>query len=438
MTGDIEKTTIRKAFLRLMPLLLLCYFLAYIDRVNIGFAALTMNKDIGLSAYTYGLGAGLFFWGYFFFEVPSNLILEKLGARRWISRIMVTWGLVSAGMVFVRGETSFLVMRFLLGAAEAGFFPGIILYLTYWFPSIYRARVVAVFSVAIPLSLGIGAPLSTSIMLLEGVGGIHGWQWLFLLEGLPTAVVGFIVLMVLPDRPLDAKWLLESERAWLQATIERERQAVQASHAASIWRIFLDARVLGLAMIYVANTTANLGLAFFLPQIIKGLGLSDLHTGLVTSIPYISGTLGILGWGYFSDRYDERRWSLFSALALAGTGLASAAYVGSSQAAVVFISLAAIGIYGTKAPFWALPSTFLTGSAAAGGIALINSIGNLGGFVGPTMVGWVREKSGSFEVGLYVLAAISLAASLATLIIVKPKAAPSHSADTHSMLDAKS
>ncbi len=421
MTEGIEKIVIRKAFIRLMPLLLLCYFLAYIDRVNIGFASLTMNKQIGLSSYTYGLGAGLFFWGYFFFEVPSNLIMDKLGARRWISRIMVTWGLVSAGMVFVTGETSFLIVRFVLGAAEAGFFPGIILYLTYWFPEAYRARMVAVFSVAIPMSLGIGAPLSTTIMLLDGVAGLYGWQWLFLLEGLPTVIVGFVVLSNLPDRPRDAKWLTSEEQFWLQATIDREREAAQVRQVTSVWKMFVDPRILGLSLIYVANTTANLGLAFFLPQIIKGLGLSDLQTGLVTSIPYVFGTIGILVWGYVSDRYNERRWTLFLALAVTAVGLAGTAHLGKSNMAIALISLAAVGIYGSKAPFWPLPSMFLSGSAAAAGIAFINSVGNLGGFFGPTILGWVKETTGSFEMGLYALAAITAMTALASLFIVKRK-----------------
>jgi ACS family tartrate transporter-like MFS transporter len=422
MTGDVERITIRKAFFRLMPLLLCCYFLAYIDRINIGFASLTMNNEIGLSAYTYGLGAGLFFWGYFFFEVPSNLILEKVGARRWISRIMVTWGLVSAGMIFVTGPASFLIMRFVLGVAEAGFFPGVILYLTYWFPATYRARIIAAFMVAIPVSLGIGAPLSTAIMELDGAAGLHGWQWLFLLEGLPTVALGTIVFFVLPDKPRDAKWLSAEQKEWLQGTIDQEDRVAQSTHGLSVWKIFLDPRVLGLAFIYFANTTANLGVAFFLPQIVKSFGLSNVETGLVTSIPYILGTLGILVWGYYSDRFNERRISLFLALAVAALGLAGAAYLGHNVYAVAMLAVAAIGIYGTKAPFWPLPSTFLTGSAAAGGIALINSIGNLGGFAGPYIVGWTKNSTGSFDAGLYTLAAIALLAAVAALFIVKPNA----------------
>lgn len=429
MTEEIEKRTVRKALLRLMPLLLLSYFLAYIDRMNVGFAALTMNKEIGLTAYIYGLGAGVFFWGYFLFEVPSNLVLAKVGARRWISRIMVTWGLISAAMVFVSGPTSFIVMRFLLGAAEAGFFPGVLFYLMSWFPAAYRARIVAVFSIALPVSLGIGAPLSTCILELNGVWGLSGWQWLFLLEGLPTVVVGAIVLAYLPDRPTEAKWLSEAEKAWLQSTIDRERALVQAQEKISVWKTFFDRRVLGLSLIYVANTSANMGLAFFLPQIIKGFGLTDMQTGLVTSIPYVFGVVGILVWGYLSDRFNERRWSLCLALVITSVGLAGAGYLTQNPLAVACMAVAAIGIYGTKAPFWALPPTFLTGSAAAAGIALINSIGNLGGFIGPSVVGWVRETTGSFAAGLGFLAGLALLAAIGSLLVVNSARKPQEAGD---------
>lgn len=429
MTEEIEKRTVRKALLRLMPLLLLSYFLAYIDRMNVGFAALTMNKEIGLTAYIYGLGAGVFFWGYFLFEVPSNLVLAKVGARRWISRIMVTWGLISAAMVFVSGPTSFIVMRFLLGAAEAGFFPGVLFYLMSWFPAAYRARIVAVFSIALPVSLGIGAPLSTCILELNGVWGLSGWQWLFLLEGLPTVVVGAIVLAYLPDRPTEAKWLSEAEKAWLQSTIDRERALVQAQEKISVWKTFFDRRVLGLSLIYVANTSANMGLAFFLPQIIKGFGLTDMQTGLVTSIPYVFGVVGILVWGYLSDRFNERRWSLCLALVITSAGLAGAGYLTQNPLAVACMAVAAIGIYGTKAPFWALPPTFLTGSAAAAGIALINSIGNLGGFIGPSVVGWVRETTGSFAAGLGFLAGLALLAAIGSLLVVNSARKPQEAGD---------
>jgi ACS family tartrate transporter-like MFS transporter len=421
MKEGTQSATVKKVFLRLMPILFISYILAYIDRINIGFAALKMNTDLGISPYIYGLGAGVFFLGYFIFEIPSNLMLEKTGARRWIARIMISWGFLSAAMALVQGPTSFLIVRFLLGVAEAGFFPGVILYLTYWFPQEYRARIIAAFMVAIPVSLAVGAPLSTAILQMDGIAGLKGWQWLFLIEGLPTVLFGFVFLTVMPDRPRDAKWLSDEERTWLQGTIDSEQRAVAAVHGTSVLKAFADPRLIALAFIYFANTTANLGLAFFLPQILKSLGLSDMQTGLMTSVPYIVGTLGILVFGYVSDKYKERRWTLFAALALTGFGLIAAGLMTGSLLAVIVMAIAAVGIYGTKAPFWPLPSMFLTGSAAAGGIALINSVGNLGGFVGPTRVGWIREVTGSFEAGLYFLGGLALVAAILTLAVVNAR-----------------
>ena len=416
-----QGATVKKVFTRLMPVLFISYILAYIDRINIGFAAIRMNADLGISPYIYGLGAGVFFLGYFVFEIPSNLMLEKTGARRWIARIMISWGAISACMAFIQGPTSFIIVRFLLGVAEAGFFPGVILYLTYWFPLEYRARIIAAFMVAIPVSLAVGAPLSTAILQMDGIGGLKGWQWLFIIEGVPTVFFGLVFLTVMPDKPRDAKWLSTEERSWLQNTIDSEHKAVAAVHGTSVLRAFADPRLIALAFIYFANTTANLGLAFFLPQILKDLGLSDIQTGLMTSVPYIFGTLGILIFGYVSDKYKERRWTLFAALALTGFGLIAAGLMTGSLLAVGVMAIAAVGIYGTKAPFWPLPSLFLTGSAAAGGIALINSIGNLGGFVGPYVVGWIREVTKSYEAGLYFLGGLALAAAVLTLIIVNAR-----------------
>jgi ACS family tartrate transporter-like MFS transporter len=412
-----------------MPLLMACYLLAYLDRINIGFAAVTMNRDLGLDAYHYGLGAGLFFWGYFFFEVPSNLMLARFGARRWIARIMVTWGLVSMGTAFIHGWVGFLTLRFILGVAEAGLFPGVILYLTYWFPAAYRARIIAAFMVAIPLSLAVGSPISTAVLAMGGIGGFKGWQWLFLIEGAPTILLAVLVLLFLPDRPRDARWLADDQKQWLEETLDKEQKAVEATHGMSFWRTFIDARVLGLSFIYFANLTTNLGLAFFLPQMIKEIGFGTWQSGLVTSIPYVIGAIGALLWGYFSDRYNERRISLFLALIVSAVGLAGAAFLSSTMAAVVWMSVAAIGIYGAKAPFWPLPSMFLTGSAAAGGIALINSVGNLGGFAGPYIMGWVKDATGSFKAGLYVLAGFGIAAAVVTLMVVKaaPQSAESRS-----------
>jgi MFS transporter, ACS family, tartrate transporter len=419
---ESEARTIRTVFLRLMPLLMSCYLLAYLDRINIGFAALTMNRDLHMDAYHYGLGAGLFFWGYFFFEVPSNLLLNRFGARRWIARIMVTWGLLSMGTAFVTGWVGFLTLRFLLGVAEAGLFPGVILYLTFWFPAAYRARIIAAFMVAIPASLAVGAPISSAILGIGSVGGLKGWQWLFIFEGAPTLLLAAIVLMLLPDRPREARWLSDEQKDWIEQTLENERKAVQAAHQMSFWRTFIDGRVLGLCFIYFANLTTNLGLAFFLPQIIKDLGYTTTQSALITAIPYVVGTAGTLVAGYFSDRFSERRISLCVALLVSGVGLAGAAFLGNTLATVAWMSVAAVGIYGAKAPFWPLPSMFLTGTAAEGGIALINSVGNLGGFAGPYIMGWVKNATGSFNAGLYVLAAFGIAGALVTLITVKREA----------------
>jgi MFS family permease len=346
-------------------------------------------------------------------------MLERFGARRWIARIMVTWGLVSMGTAFIQGRAGFLALRFILGVAEAGLFPGVILYLTYWFPAIYRGRIIAAFMVAIPLSLAVGSPISTAILAMGGIAGFKGWQWLFLIEGAPTILLAVIVLLVLPDRPRDAGWLAEDQKQWLEETLDREQKAVQSTHGVSFWRTFIDPRVLALSFIYFANLTTNLGLAFFLPQMIKEIGFGTVQSGLVTSIPYVLGAIGALLWGYYSDRYNERRISLFLALVVSAVGLAGAAFVGNKLPAVAWMSVAAIGIYGAKAPFWPLPSMFLTGSAAAGGIALINSVGNLGGFAGPYIMGWVKDATGSFKAGLYVLAGFGIAAAIVTLMVVR-------------------
>jgi len=421
MVASEQDRIVRQVFFRLMPLLFVGYVMAYVDRINVGFAALRMNADLGIGPAVFGLGAGIFFIGYFIFEVPSNLILEKVGARRWIARIMITWGLLSAAMMFVQGATSFLILRFLLGAAEAGFYPGVILYLTYWFPKAYRARIFGAFAVGIPVSLAIGAPLSTTILQLDGTLGLKGWQWLFLLEGIPTTLFGFVFLALIPDRPKDALWLAPADRTALQTLIDSEQSSVAGAHGTSLRAALSDPRLVALSFIYFANTGANLGLAFFLPQILKSTGLSDMQTGLMTAVPYVFGVIGGLTVGWISDRYDDRRITLATALGLTATGLALAGFATGSLWAVAFMALAAAGLYGAKAPFWALPSVFLSGSAAAGGIALINCIGNLGGFVAPSIVGWIREATGSFEAGLYFLAALALSAVVVTLLVVNAR-----------------
>jgi ACS family tartrate transporter-like MFS transporter len=412
----IETRTIRKISWRLLPLIVFAYLVAYIDRTNVAFAALTMNKDIGLSAYIYGWGAGIFFIGYFFFEVPSNLILHKFGARKWIARIMITWGIVSALMALVTGPVSFLVMRFLLGVAEAGFFPGVILYFTYWFPSVYRARVISTLFLAVPVSNAVASMMSGAILTsMNGVLGLKGWQWVFIIEALPAILLAFAVLKLLTDRPEVATWLAPEEREWLSNRMADEQRKIAATgRRMTLLQALTDRRVLGLCLMYLATVTSNYGLSFFLPQIVKGLGRSNLVTGFLSAIPFAVGTIGLLAWGFSSDRHHERKWHMISACLFATVGLAGAAWVGNSYWALVFMSIATMGIYGSRPAFWPMPSTFLTGTSAAGAIALINSVGNLGGYLGPFMVGWGKDVTGRFNAGLYFLAGMILLGAVIT------------------------
>src|SRR5215510_8830229 len=420
MAPTVEQRTIRKVAWRLLPLIVVVYFVAYIDRTNVSFAALTMNKELGLSAYVFGWGAGIFFLGYFLFEVPSNVILEKTGARIWIARIMVTWGLVSGAMAFATGPASFLTLRFLLGVAEAGFFPGMILYFTYWFPKAYRARVISALFIAVPGSNAVAAVISGAILDMDGMLGLAGWQWMFIVEAIPAVLLAFVVLVMMMDRPALATWLAPEEREWLETRLQDERRRIESAGHLSLARALMDRRVLALSAIYLTIVTATYGITFFLPQIVKGIGLSNVMTGLVTAIPYTIGTIGMLLWGASSDRRDERRWHFCVACFLAAVGLVGAGLFGSSFLALSFMSVATVGLYGSKPAFWPLPSLFLTGTAAAGGIALVNSIGNLGGYVGPFIVGWIKDSTGSFEAGLYVLAACALASGIIAFFAVRP------------------
>jgi ACS family tartrate transporter-like MFS transporter len=412
--NQVEQSTARKVYRRLLPLAILTYFLCYLDRINVGFAALTMNKDLGLDAATYGMAAGAFFWGYFLFEVPSNLILEKVGARLWIARIMVTWGLLSGATAFCSGPWSFLTMRFLLGLAEAGLFPGMILFFTYWFPEWHRGRIMAGFTVALPLAVAAGAPLSTALLELNGVLGIAGWKWMFIAESVPTILVGIFFFFFVTDRPTQAHWLSGEERDWLIATLDEERKLIEAKCKVSLWQSFRDPRVLILTLNYFGIITASLGLLLFLPQMLKQLGFTNMQVGWVSMIPYLFGALSMIAWGWVSDRMGERRWNLFWACMVAAVGLIIAGMTIGTAWAVVGMTIATIGLYGTKGPFWTMPSMILTGSAAASGIAWINGIGNLGGFFGPTAVGWIKNLTGSFASGLYLLAALALVSALST------------------------
>ena len=425
MNADVERTTIRKIYLRLLPLLFLAYFVCYLDRINVGFAALTMNKDLGFTATVYALGATAFFWGYCLFEIPSNIVLEKIGARIWIARIMITWGLFSGATAFVTNSTNFGIVRFLLGVSEAGFFPGMILYFTYWFPARYRGRVVGWFMTAIPIAIFLGGPISTSLLVaLDGAFGLAGWRWLFLSEAVPAVLLGIVVLFYLTDRPAQAHWLEPQEREWLIGELAAERTAVEKVRVYSLFQSLYNWRVLALSVIYLGIGTASLGLVLFLPLMIKQLGVSTLMIGFASAVPYIVGTLGMIICGYVTDKMHERRWNLFFTCVAAVAGLLIAALLSNSLWALAGLSLATVGFYGMKTSFWPLPSTFMSGTAAAAAIATINSLGNFGGLIGPIAVGWLKDTTGSFEAGLYFLAACALVSALMTLIAVHERYMP--------------
>lgn len=417
MTQDVEQRTLRKITWRIVPFIMLLYFIAYIDRVNIGFAALTMNKDLGFSPAVFGFGAGIFFFGYFLFEVPSNIILDKVGARLWIARVMITWGIISAAFAFIQGETSFYVLRFLLGVAEAGFFPGIILYLSYWFPVRRRAQVVSLFMAAAPISTVLGSPLSSALLEMNGLLGLKGWQWMFLIEAIPAVILGFVVLVYMTDRPEKATWLAEDERAWLVATMNAEHAAKGDKAHHSLWRGLADMRVLALALIYFGTSAGLYTLGIWAPQIIREFGLSTMMVGLLNAVPPTIAVVAMVLWARHSDRTGERTWHVVIACLAAAAGLCLAGIAGSVLAVVVALSLVNIGISSAKPPLWAMPTMFLSGSAAATGIATINSIGNLGGFVGPSAIGWIKDLTGSFTGGLYLVAGLLCLSAVLTLVL---------------------
>jgi len=411
----IEKSTMRKAYIRLLPYCFMLYILCYIDRINVSFASLTMNKDLSLTAYIYGLAAGAFFWGYCLLEIPSNIIMERVGARPWIARIMITWGLCSAATAFVTGPWSFFTLRVLLGIAEAGLFPGLLLYFHRWFPLNHRGRVVGWFLTGLPLATAIGGPISTALLQLDGVWGLHGWQWMFLGEGIPTTLVGFTVIFFLTERPAQAKWLTEAERSWLEGELAREKHAVESVRAHSVFSAMANPRVLAFTVIFAGVGMSGVGLVLFLPQILKGMGLTNTQAGLLTSVPYVFGTIAIIGFGQLSDRTGDRFWILVGTCACGAAGMAIGGVLHDSLWVLAAFSLATFGFYGMKSPFWPLPSTVLSGSALAAGLAYINSIGNFCGYLGPIVVGYTKDATGSFEAGIYVLALSSLVSTVTAL-----------------------
>jgi len=417
MIQEIESRTIAKVSRRLIPFLIICYFVAYLDRVNVGFAALTMKKDLGLTDTAFGLGAGIFFFTYFIFEVPSNLILAKVGARTWIARIMFTWGLISGAMALIpaivvatgwSNELAFYIVRLLLGAAEAGFFPGIIFFLTLWFPSMYRARIVGLFMAAIPASSVLGAPVSTAILGLDGFYGLQGWQWLFIVEALPALVLSVVVFLYLTDGPAKAHWLDDGERTWLSGRLLAERQLRESRHDLTVRQVLTNGQVWALAAVYFGVVATNYGTAFWLPQIIKNFGLSNLQTGFVTAIPYAIGLVGMILWGRRSDRKMERKGHAAVALFLAAAGIGISSQLPDPTAKMIVMSIGIFGVFAVLPVFWTLPTAFLSGSAAAAGIAVINAVGNLAGFAGPYAMGFLKDYTGVFTSGLLFIAALGL------------------------------
>ncbi|WP_338811543.1 MFS transporter (plasmid) [Agrobacterium leguminum] len=429
MVGVVDKTSalqsgLKKATTRLVPFLFFAFVVNFLDRVNVGYAALTMNADIGLSATSYGLGAGLFFVGYIMFEVPSNIMLERLGARIWIARIMISWGLISGAMMFVTGPTSFYVLRFLLGIAEAGFFPGIILYITYWFPASSRGRIVGSFMAALPMSAIFGAPLSTWLLSHDGLWGLRGWQLLFVVEAIPAIIGGFVAFFVLTDRPSKAKWLSEDERAALVYELERST----ASHAgvsrhSSAWSLIADSRVLLLSAIYFGVLVGLYAVSYWFPQIMKQLGLTVAQIGIVSAIPYIISAIAMIVWGRSSDRSGERVWHLSFALLVSATGFLTAGLLAGSQVGTAIgISLALIGVFSAAPPFWALATQLFAGEHSAAAIALVNSLATIGGIVAPYWVGWMKDATGDFGlslIGIAIVPALGIVAALSVGVLHK-------------------
>ncbi len=413
----LERETMRHVTRRLIPLLMVCYFVGYLDRVNVSFASLTMNRDLHLSPAVFGFGGGIFFLGYFLFEVPSNLMLERVGARRWIARILVTWGIISACTALVAGEWSFYGVRFLLGLAEAGFYPGIILYLTWWFPSFYRSRIIGLFMTAIPISVVLGSIVSGWILSLDNTWALAGWQWLFILEGGPAVILGVIVFFFLTDQPKDAHWLMPDQRVWLAERIASERAQRETVHHYALGETFRNGRVWALTLVYFGQNVSGYGLVIFLPQIIKRFGVSDVQTGFLNAIPFAFAAVAMVLWGLHSDRTGERNLHCAAACFVNFFGLAVCVVLNNPFALMVAIIVSQMGQSAIAPTFWALPTAMLSGTAAAGGIAMINAVGNLGGFAGPYAMGLIRGYTGSFSLGLLAISCGALMAGIVVLVL---------------------
>ncbi len=420
-TTDLERSAIRLTAWRVLPLLILCYFVAYLDRVNLSFAALQMNKALGLSAAQYGFGAGLFFLTYCLCEIPSNLLLYRVGATRWIARIMVTLGICAAGMAFVQGQTSFYAIRLALGAAEAGFYPGILFFLTLWFPAAYSARILGCFIAAIPISGIIGAPLSGQLLGLDGVLGLQGWQWLFLVEAAPAFILAPLVITRLQDTPAQAQWLPAAEKAWLIERLGSERTAVERKRVFTVLQCLTNPRVLFLAAIYFSNVCLLNSITFFLPQIVKGFGLSNAQTGVVAAIPSLLALVALIYWGRSSDRRKERYGHAAMANFGGGAALLLSVLLHVPSLRIAALAAAFACTLAFTAPFWSIPRTFLTGGAAAGGIGAISALGVFGGFLSPWFIGYIKDSTGDFRIGLGAIAVLAMVFA-AALFLRRPRA----------------
>ncbi len=424
LTPEQQRATLSTITWRLIPLLFCCYIIAYIDRINVGFAKLHLREVLGVSEdkfnSAYGLGAGLFFIGYFIFEVPSNLVLQRVGARIWIARIMIVWGIVSAGFMFLQGTTMFYTMRFLLGAAEAGFFPGVILYLTYWFPAKERARTVAMFATGGVLAGVIGSPISGALLDLDGLVGLAGWQWLFLIEAIPAVLMGIVVLILLPNRPQDARWLTPAQKHWIQGRLAEDAAAAGPAQHHSFAQIFVSGRVWLLCLIYFLLNVGGYGYELWLPTIIKSFATtSSFVLGTINAIPYFAAGMAMIVVARYSDRTGERRGVVALAAVSSAVGFVLSAYFKNPYLAMAALTLAFVGLKSTVAPFWAMTTAFLGSTVAAAGIAFINSVGNLGGFAGPYLVGIIKDQTGSNVAALLLLGAALLGMALFTLLLPK-------------------
>jgi MFS transporter, ACS family, tartrate transporter len=421
----LESAVIRRLMWRIIPFVIACYFMSFLNRVNIGFAALTMNKDLGLTSEMFGVGAGIFFVGYVLFGVPSNLLLNRIGARRLVSVMMVVWGVVSGATAFVKGAYSFYIMRFAMGVVEAGFFPGIILYLSFWFPARHRAGATAIFMSAAALSNIVGSPVSGAIMEMNGILKLKGWQWLFLLEAMPTVLLGIAAYFYLTNKPSDASWLTSEQRDWLVDEMARESANKGKSKADSVWSALRNARVLGLGLVYFGTSTGLYAIGIWTPLFLSKFGYSYTVLGLLAAIPNIVAVVGMIWWGRSSDRRNERMLHCAIACLAGAVGMLIAGSAAGIAILIIGLSLANFGINAAKPPMWSMPTQFLSGGAAAAAIGLINTLGNLAGTVGQVVIGKLKAVSGDYSSGMYYVAATLFISAVVILIAAPKKAAPS-------------